>query len=283
MLTCSIALCTKNRTTEVRQFLGSLSKQNRLPDEVLVIDGASNPIVKGIAEDKSPLKNIRYMVVQGDLTVARNLGIASFTSDVLFFLDDDLILKPDFIHLVMETFEADRAKELGGVCGTIVGYAATKGIRKLFNKIFFLPSDGNGRFRLSGAPTWVYSSEEKQYVHFLPGGLTAYRREVFNIGVFDAALPMFGFTDDVDFSCRVSRRYKNLYLPAAKAHHNRPESKRAMSFAILRTWIWAYWRTYWKNHRYQVWGYPALCLLSFGFFLRYVEANLSQLVHPSKF
>ena len=274
-LSCSVLLCTKNRTREIERFLDSLAAQTNPVDEVLVIDGGSSSIVAQITETFRPhFKSIRYSVVQGDLTVARNLGVSLAKADILFFLDDDLVLESHFIGEIMHIFGEDKAGEGGGGCGNIANHIRQKGLRLFLNKIFFLPGDGNGRFRISGAATWVYGLPQTQFVEFLPGGLTAYRRDVFKEGGFDESLPLFGFTDDVDFSYRVSKKFKNFYTPKAIGFHERPSSDRAMSFYILRTWIWAYWRTYRRNRGKNWIGYPALYLLTLGFIFKFIESHL---------
>jgi glycosyltransferase involved in cell wall biosynthesis len=63
-LTCSILLCTKNRTEEVARFLESVTRQTRLPNEVLVLDGASNPEVERISR-RFPQLKVRYETVRG--------------------------------------------------------------------------------------------------------------------------------------------------------------------------------------------------------------------------
>jgi hypothetical protein len=50
--------------------------------------------------------------------------------------------------------------------------------------------------------------------------LTAYRKEVFKDLKFDEDFPNAMFTDDEDFSYRVSRKYRNVYTPHAKLVHN---------------------------------------------------------------
>lgn len=273
MLTCAVLLCTKDRIEEPVNFLSSLGRQTRLPDEVVVVDGAANADLRGRVESLPFFPDLRYATTSGDLTTGRNAAVALSSSDIVFFLDDDLVLDRRFIEEVMKVFESDAENRIGGVCGTIVGYRSQSGLRRLLNAVFFLPGDGDGRFRLSGAPTWLYGRTDPADVEFLPGGLTAYRRPVFELGGFDERLPLFGFTDDVDFSFRISRRFMNRYCPTARAEHLRPPSDRAMRVALLRTWIWAYWRTYHRNRGFNLVGYPALVLLSVGFLLRFVESH----------
>ncbi len=271
----SVLLCTKNRISEVHRFLRSLTFQTQRPDETLVLDGASQSEVAKIARSfTSSLPKLLYETVEGDLTVARNQGVRHSTGDILFFLDDDLELDPHFIENIVQVFRLDTNHRIGGVCGTLQGYQASQGWRYAMNRLLMMPTDGNGKLRFSGAATWVYSRQTPQDVHFLPGGLTAYRREVFNFELFDEALPLFGFTDDVDFSCRVSRRFRLHYEPSARAHHFRPANTRTMSLRILGLWVWAYWRTYQKNRPYGWWGYPALALLTIGFAFKFLESRL---------
>jgi hypothetical protein len=60
-------------------------------------------------------------------------------------------------------------------------------------------------------------------VEFLSGDLTAYRKEAFKDLKFDEYfLDARLYTDDGDFSFRLSRKYQNVYTPYARVAHNPP-------------------------------------------------------------
>jgi hypothetical protein len=91
------------------------------------------------------------------------------------------------------------------------------GLHHVIARIFLLPSLGDGKFKASGAPTFLHDAHEIRNVEFLSGCNMAFRRKIFDNFMFDES---YFFTDDEDFSYRVSRRYQNVYTPYAKLVHN---------------------------------------------------------------
>jgi GT2 family glycosyltransferase len=70
---------------------------------------------------------------------------------------------------------------------------------------------------------------------------------VFRDFLFDESLPGLGVNEDVDFSYRVSRKWRNLYAPKARAAHLRPSLEREGGLAYLRQELGSSWFLYKKN------------------------------------
>jgi len=118
----------------------------------------------------------------------------------------------------------------------------------LVRRIFLLPSSGDGRFRSSGCPTFIHGAKEIKDVEFLSGGLTAYRKEVFKDLKFDEDfLDAHLYTDDEDFSYRVSRKYPNVYTPYAKLVHNPSSIGRVNPYARAKMTVEARYYLLKKN------------------------------------
>lgn len=248
-MTIAVVISTKGRPAELARCLRTLAEQTRKPDELLVIDADSDPRVVRVTEEaRASLPRIRYHALPSSLTQARNFGIDRSTADAVVFLDDDLMLEPEFLAELVRPLERDSARRLGGVTGDIRNHPrGGKPLLQALKRLFLLPCDGDGRFRASGAPTTVHGLGEEREVEFLPGGLTAWRREVFAGLRFDESLPGLGINEDVDFSYRASRRWVNYYAPAAKCTHMRPSLKRERSPEYLRRELSSAWHLYRKN------------------------------------
>lgn len=233
-MTISVVISTKDRLEPLARCLASLRAQSRRPDELVIVDAASDPRVRALAEaQKDAVPAVSYHAFPSSLTQARNEGVRSSRGDAVVFLDDDLVLEPEFLAELVRPLERDPG--LGGVTGDVVGHPRGREPGKqLFKRLFQLPCDGDGRFRRSGAPTMVHGLSEERQVEFLPGGLTAWRREVFQDFSFDESLPGLAINEDVDFSYRVSRRWRNFYAPKARALHERPSLAREATLAYLR-------------------------------------------------
>lgn len=222
----SVIICTKNRVQEPIRCIKSVIAQSLSPDELIIVDASdTKKAYLKIKEEFYQDSRFKYIHIKPlapySLTYQRNLGVRNSSGDIIFFLDDDTVLDKDFIKEIVKVFEKDSEKKIGGVMGDIVNIRRPQNIlaylRLLIERIFLLPTFGNGRFRSSGCPTFIHGAKEIKNVEFLSGGLTAYRKEVFKDLKFDETRI---YIDDEDFSYRVSRKYQNVYTPYAKLVHN---------------------------------------------------------------
>lgn len=225
----SVIICTKNRVQELIDCIRSVVAQSVSPHEVIIVDANDKDQAYLKIKEKFPRDSkLEYIRSTGScgLSADRNKGVRNSSGDIILFLDDDTVLDRDFIKKIIEVFEKDFEKRIGGVMGNIVNInrPATT-LRRLYTNlhlvvshVFLLPIVGNGRFRASGAPTFVFGSTEMRDVEFLSGCCMAYRREVFRDLKFDDDFPEL-YTDDEDVPYRVSQKYRNVYTPYAKLVH----------------------------------------------------------------
>ena len=262
-------LSTKNRYEELRRCLDSLRRQTRKPDELVVVDADADDRIRALVESQAPIfSSVRYLPFPSSLTQARNHGIKNSASDIVVFIDDDLVLEPDFIREIAKPIE--EREDLAGATGNITNHPRTSGCLKKGIQYFFqLPYDGDGTFRLSGAPTTTCGLPEDRLVEFMPGGITAWRRTVFSEFLFDESLPGLGINEDVDFSYRVSRKWKNFYASGARAAHERPSLDREGTLAYLRLELASYWYLYRKNQPKTPWHFAAFLWHLCGVFIRF--------------
>jgi glycosyltransferase involved in cell wall biosynthesis len=93
----TVAVCTRERTTDLAYCLSSLDKLRERPDEILVIDNApqtqkTRDLVTGF------FPNVRYLCEpRAGLDNARNRALAEATSEVVAFIDDDAVADRDWV------------------------------------------------------------------------------------------------------------------------------------------------------------------------------------------
>ncbi len=91
-LKISVVIPTHNRQEELKRALKSLFEQTVLPDEVIVVDDASQPAVNDDIFNDAPgsvsTKLLRHALPEGAAS-ARNNGIKNASGDWIAFLDDD--------------------------------------------------------------------------------------------------------------------------------------------------------------------------------------------------
>jgi glycosyltransferase involved in cell wall biosynthesis len=105
--TVSVIIPTYNRKDWLRQTLESLVKQDYPPEkfEVLVVDDGSTDGTEEITSSAFPFR-LKYFwqTNQGD-AAARNKGVLQSRADILLFIDDDILLAPDYLSNLLKEHE----------------------------------------------------------------------------------------------------------------------------------------------------------------------------------
>jgi cellulose synthase/poly-beta-1,6-N-acetylglucosamine synthase-like glycosyltransferase len=111
----SVVICTRRRPNLLQKCLAAVSRLNPAANQVLVVDNSEGD------EDtrKTALAyGARYTLepVRG-LSRARNRGIAECDTDIVAFLDDDVIPAPDWLGLLLLPFKDEQT---GATAGRII-------------------------------------------------------------------------------------------------------------------------------------------------------------------
>ena len=248
-------MCTRNRLSYLIRFTESLYKQVILPEEFIIVDSSDERIdsldeYKLSIVNKKPAKtNLFFYHTKAGLTYQRNFGVNKSSNQILFFFDDDIVLESNFIKYIMDTFNKN-TQYFGGM-GNMTNYnnPSTKSILKEMIKGFFgiQRAYGNGKFYLSGFPSSPIGSSKFIETEVLAGGLTAYRKEIFNEFKFDESVTGYSYMEDVDFSRRVSYKYKCFYNPKALCDHRHGEGGRGTRFDNRKMLMINFRYFYFKN------------------------------------
>jgi glycosyltransferase involved in cell wall biosynthesis len=219
----SVVIPTLNRLEPLRKTLESLREADPQPDEVFVVDADSaasaRELVLELQDEGLPL---HYANTAPSLTKQRNLGIDRATGDVVVFLDDDVTL-PRNLFAVLE--RAYAAEEVVGATGWVIEPHAPPrrgGPRSLVRRLV-LPGSRRrpGRFTRYGYPHYVVTSDGPCDVEFMPGCFMSARRSIAAEVRFDEHLGAYALAEDEDFSYRLSRRGRVVYLPQLVVVHEK--------------------------------------------------------------
>ena len=117
-LRISVVIITFNRAGMLGDTLFSLYQQQRLPEEVVVVDNNSTDATKEVVLGFNGRLNIRYVfeATQG-VAVARNTGIKNSTGEIIAFIDDDCIADKEWLRFLELPFLKDPL--VGMVAGEI--------------------------------------------------------------------------------------------------------------------------------------------------------------------
>jgi len=118
-LNISVVIVTLNRAMMLEDSLISLTRQTRMPDEVVVVDNGSTDNTREIAENFKSRLNIKYVLEKRKgIPIARNTGVKNSTGEVIVFTDDDCMADKEWLHYLELPFLRDHS--IGMVGGEIL-------------------------------------------------------------------------------------------------------------------------------------------------------------------
>ena len=130
-----------------------------------------------------------------------------------------------FIEALSENYNvliSDNPDYMGGM-GAFVGmpeHSLKEKVATLIRGFFLLQhSYGDWKFQKSGFPRHPYGINHFMEVEVLGGCFMSYRREILGEFSFDENMTGYAYMEDVDFSRRVSYKYKLFYNPEANLEH----------------------------------------------------------------
>ncbi|APU69128.1 glycosyltransferase family 2 protein [Christiangramia flava] len=252
-LSFSLIICTYERDTSLKRLLDSVQEQRLYPDEILIIDGSYSKETEIMLEEHS-YKNLKYFRVEEEdrgLTKQRNYGIKKSSEvAIICFLDDDIVLKPDYFQQLIQTYQLiPEAIAVGGWIEdetawktvpkeyqpaydefVIDGYVRKLGQRNVLRKRLGLLSDKPPGFMPEfshGFSTGFLPPSNKIYeVEYFMGGVSSYKKKIFDKLGFSPYFEGYGLYEDMDFCLRASN-YGKLYLnTGARVKHLHVESGR---------------------------------------------------------
>ena len=171
-------ICTvKNEEETILDWLESLEKQIRLPDEVIIVDGGSTDGTVELIKEfmKGSRLNIRLIIAPGaNIARGRNIAIENSTYDIIASTDAGCKLDPRWLENIVKPFEEDPSVDV--VSGVylpwyenefqeVAGYIIFPEVDKL-DPQKFLPSSRSVAFKkeawrcVGGYPECLYTAED---------------------------------------------------------------------------------------------------------------------------
>ncbi len=100
LLDADLIVCTRNRPAELTRVLHSIAEQTTLPARVLVVDSSDANASAAVVEQRSAVwpagSQLELRRSDPGLPHQRNVGIDATTRPIVCFLDDDVVLEPDY-------------------------------------------------------------------------------------------------------------------------------------------------------------------------------------------
>lgn len=197
--------------TFIEETLDSVASQNRLPDEIIIVDdGSSDDTYQVITEWKSGHQSIPVKIFQQNnqgVSSARNLAISYATKDWVAFLDSDDLWLPDHLETLMV------GAELGADCIIIFAdqsvFCGDRILSESFlsdKSVLTLPFESIDNFRVIHDSVW----DTLINGNYIPTSASMIKREhALRVGGFDCSLRT---SEDRHFLLKVSRLGKIGYF-----------------------------------------------------------------------
>ena len=250
----SLIICTYMRPEPLLTLLQSVQKQTLYPHEILIVDGSTNNETEAILSSNQ-FESLKYFLVDNQnrgLTKQRNFGIQNVSDyiEIVCFLDDDTVLEPDYFENLLKTYEIfPEALGVGGyICNEIKwektsenyipkinefyfdGWKRKDGSRFILRKKLNLDSDcmpGFSPLFSHGRSLGFLPPSNKIYeVEQLMGGVSSFKKTVFEKLSFSTYFEGYGLYEDADFTLRVAKIGKLYLNTKAKLDHHHDSSGR---------------------------------------------------------
>jgi GT2 family glycosyltransferase len=269
----TLIVCTYMRPVPLLKLLKSIEEQTLYPNEILIIDGSTNDETKEMLAQNS-FRSVKYFQVSNEdrgLTKQRNFGVArvSVDAEVICFLDDDTILESNYFEEIIKTYTVfPDALGVGGYINNenkwekvpddykptihefaYDGWKQQDGSRFVMRKRFgldsdtkpgFLPEFSNGR-----SISFLPPSGKVYEVEQLMGGVSSFRKSVFDKFAFSTYFEGYGLYEDADFTLRLSKTGKLYVNTNAQLGHYHDQSGRPNKYQYGKMVVrngWYVWR-----------------------------------------
>jgi len=200
--TISVVIPAYNSEKFLEKAVRSVIAQERLPEEILIIDDGSTDGTQRVAEElisgqKGAKPQIKYIrqANQGP-AVARNTGLKNASGDYIAFLDADDSWLPERLKTQLAVFQTD--PNAGLVCSGRVRVDETTGQRTLNCEGDKLSGDGY-------LDLWTYRN------YITTSSVLARKRCLDEVGGFDEDPRVLG-SEDAELWLRIAEKFKIVYV-----------------------------------------------------------------------
>ncbi|MFV2044099.1 MAG: glycosyltransferase family 2 protein [Anaerolineales bacterium] len=210
-----------NKAEHIGQVVDALIEQTCPPDEIIVIDDASNDETRKLVR-KLPVRFLRHTINRGP-AVARNTGLEAASGEIVLFVDADAYADPHLIEELSQVYQHSPEPRLAGVGG--------RGIESDIRTHF-------DRWRAHHAKQ-DFGPRSRRNAPYLFGLCASYKRgALLEVGGFDSFFRT-NAGEDADIGYRLRRSgYRLHYTPSAVVYHHHSDTAETLKQVQFN---WFYW------------------------------------------
>lgn len=242
MKSFTAAIPTYKRERDLDACLASILSQSLLPAEVMVIDDdATSAAFLASWTERFAARGVAFAYRKKDhaaqrrgLSESKNLALRLAQGEIIFFFDDDVVLRGGFLKEIMAVWNGAPDPRLLGVGGLIENMRKTFLLERIFNRLFGLTSDSSWDVNDVGFQVWDPDVTEPTRGYFLFGGVSSWRREeLAKLGGFAVFSGGRTELEDVDLCLKAKRAgFHMLVLPKAQVLHNESPAARETRYLV---------------------------------------------------
>ena len=253
----SAIIPTKNRPGDLCLTIRTLLEQILVPFEVVIVDQSEDERSRQATDEEfvqarkngNTLPELQYIhdpKIRG-VSAARNCGMEHAHGTIWLFLDDDVLLEPDFTKELVRVYSSHG--HVDGVSGLITNYAPMPLLYRSWLRVF-----ARGPFREKRLPLYWKAARLQDDTLFpvigFTGALMSFRADVARKGSFDTRVRD---GEDVDFCLSLGKGKSFVVAPKARLKHMRSPAGRVKEswvgkFAASQSFLYhKHWRHGLKN------------------------------------
>lgn len=220
-MTLSAVIPTKNRPADLQRAVASILAQTRGPDELIIVDQSEGSESRELVEKMFAGNKSTRLVYLHDTTVsglveAKSVAAARAVCDIVAFLEDDVVLEPDYAEWMLWGFE--RQPDMCGCGGVITNPERTSSVYVLLHGLFLRGIFRDPRARI----VWTLQPDATELIpcDVISGGLSAWPAHVLRTVHFDTSNGFHMF-EDMEFATRVVKAlgHRLFINPRARLAH----------------------------------------------------------------
>jgi GT2 family glycosyltransferase len=209
----SIIIITRNRPFLLRHCLQHVMEQPHRNKEIIVVDSSTNNESERVVAQFPEIICLRLHGQHNNMPQARNVGIAASSGDIIAFIDDDSMVRPGWLHALLNAYQDERVGAAGGrvirrpepYCDQQSGqpqlYVKPSGI--VIAKDTDLPSQG-----------------KIDVDHLIGCNMSFRRRALEQVGGFDPTYTLTNLREETDLCVRVRKAgWRIIYDPELAVVH----------------------------------------------------------------
>ncbi len=238
----SIIICTRNRSDHLLRAISSIVEAIKRHEidavEVLIIDDGRlpNSLLEYLSNMLKRVSIDFEYINKSDrpgLFDSRLEGIRKARYDTLLFIDDDVVIEPDYIKYLFDTYEA--FPSAAGVGGIDLLTKPAPLWRRILEILIFYRSVARGKLSISGfggsMDTWTTATFPFQ-TEFLSGCNMSFRRAAVKDVTKQEWLRSYSLGEDIYLSYFAQQTGPLFVNPNMKVRHYRTSASRDLAKAV---------------------------------------------------